>query len=75
MYLKKMFISAEINLKNKSVKTPRFTTDGKTLIWLQRNAGGPHAACMSLVKSAAPLTETVSLKYKQKSSYKTSCVC
>lgn len=54
------FILAEINLKNKSVKEPRFTPDGKTLIWLQRSAGGPHAACMSLVKTTAPLSETVS---------------
>ncbi|KAI4460694.1 serine peptidase s9 family member [Holotrichia oblita] len=47
----------EIDLKNKSVKDPRFTPDGKTIIWLQREAGGPHAACMSLVKTAAPLKE------------------
>ncbi|GJQ85226.1 hypothetical protein Trydic_g13066 [Trypoxylus dichotomus] len=47
----------EINLINKSVKDPRFTPNGNTLIWLQRNAGGPHAACMSLVKTRAPLSE------------------
>ncbi|KAI4460703.1 serine peptidase s9 family member [Holotrichia oblita] len=47
----------EIDLKNKSVKDPRFTPDGKTIIWLQREAGGPHAACMSLVKTTAPLKE------------------
>ncbi|KAI4460707.1 serine peptidase s9 family member [Holotrichia oblita] len=48
---------AEINLKNKSAKDPRYTPDGKTIIWLQREAGGTHAACMSLVKTAAPLKE------------------
>lgn len=52
---------AEIDLKNKSVKDPRFSPDGKTIIWLQREAGGPHAACMSLVKTAEPLAENVSV--------------
>lgn len=46
----------ELSLPGKAVKSPRFTPDGKHLIWLQRNAGGPHACCFSLMKTAFPLT-------------------
>lgn len=52
-------ILAALTLENKSVKSPVFTADGNYLIWLQRNAGGPHAACMTLVKAALPLSEKV----------------
>ncbi|XP_022905429.2 acylamino-acid-releasing enzyme-like isoform X1 [Onthophagus taurus] len=46
----------ELNLENKSIKEPRLTPDGLTLIWLQRSANGPHAACMSLMKTNFPIT-------------------
>lgn len=43
-------------LDNKAVKSPIFTPDGKSLIWLQRDAGGPHHGAMALMKTtAAPL--------------------
>lgn len=48
-----------INLKNKSVKSPTLTENGKDLVWLQRDAGGPHASAMSLVKTTLPISETV----------------
>uniref|UniRef100_A0A8D8QWV6 acylaminoacyl-peptidase n=1 Tax=Cacopsylla melanoneura TaxID=428564 RepID=A0A8D8QWV6_9HEMI len=33
-----------------SARSPRFSPDGKTLVWLERGAEGPHHACMRLVK-------------------------
>lgn len=47
---------SEINLINKCVKSPRFTPDGGSLIWLQRDAGGAHASCMALYKTNLPIT-------------------
>lgn len=38
-------------LKNKCTKSPRYTPDGKTLIWLQRDVGGPHMSNMELCRS------------------------
>ncbi|XP_066149420.1 acylamino-acid-releasing enzyme-like isoform X2 [Euwallacea fornicatus] len=46
----------ELPLKNRAVKSPRFTPDGKSVIWLEREAGGPHMSCMQLAKVAVPLT-------------------
>ncbi|XP_025831069.1 acylamino-acid-releasing enzyme isoform X2 [Agrilus planipennis] len=40
--------------EDKSVKSPRFTPDDKTLVWLQRNAGGPHHSTMALVSKQFP---------------------
>ncbi|EFA09948.1 acylamino-acid-releasing enzyme [Tribolium castaneum] len=42
-------------LNNKAVKCPIFTPDGKNLIWLQRDAGGPHHSAMALMKAPLPL--------------------
>lgn len=44
-----------------SVKSLRFTPDGQTLIWLQRSAGGPHAAALALLKTSLPLVQNVSI--------------
>nr|CAI5825040.1 unnamed protein product [Callosobruchus analis] len=49
-------------LKDMSVKSPVFSCDGKSLLWLQRKAGGPHASCMALVKTELPLIEESSVK-------------
>jgi acylaminoacyl-peptidase len=50
-------------LDNKAVKSPIFTPDGKSLIWLQRDAGGPHHGAMALMKTtAAPLDSKVSVQ-------------
>ncbi|XP_076266303.1 acylamino-acid-releasing enzyme-like isoform X2 [Rhynchophorus ferrugineus] len=43
-----------LSLNNKSVKSPIFSPDGKYLVWLQRNSGGPHMSCMKLVKINVP---------------------
>ncbi|RZC35335.1 acylamino-acid-releasing enzyme, partial [Asbolus verrucosus] len=48
---------APFPLDNKAVKSPVFTPDGKALIWLQRDAGGPHAAAMALMKANIPLLD------------------
>ncbi|KAJ8978652.1 hypothetical protein NQ317_019088 [Molorchus minor] len=40
-----------------SVKSPIFSPDEKSLVWLQRKTGGPHHAAMQLVKTSLPLTE------------------
>lgn len=61
-----LIIVAALALENKAVKSPVFTSDGNYLIWLQRNAGGPHAACMALVKSPLPLVEKVIYVYTRK---------
>ncbi|XP_065201049.1 acylamino-acid-releasing enzyme-like isoform X2 [Planococcus citri] len=36
--------------KNVAVQSPRFSPDGKYLIWLQRPYGGPHHAAHSIVR-------------------------
>ncbi|XP_060528020.1 acylamino-acid-releasing enzyme-like [Cylas formicarius] len=46
-----------LSLNNNSVKAPTFSPDGKTLLWLQRSAGGPHASGMALVKADTPLSK------------------
>ncbi|XP_066246254.1 acylamino-acid-releasing enzyme-like isoform X1 [Euwallacea similis] len=46
----------ELQFQNKAVKSPRFTPDGGSVIWLQREAGGPHMSCMQLAKVAVPFT-------------------
>ncbi|CAH0554422.1 unnamed protein product [Brassicogethes aeneus] len=46
----------------KAVKSPIFTPDGKHIIWLQRESGGPHATCMSLVKTEVPLAQKSDVK-------------
>ncbi|XP_049824230.1 acylamino-acid-releasing enzyme-like isoform X2 [Aethina tumida] len=52
----------ELGLEKSSVKSPRFTPDGKTIIWLQRSAGGPHASAMALKKTQAPLKENSTIE-------------
>ncbi|KAJ8978653.1 hypothetical protein NQ317_019089 [Molorchus minor] len=47
----------KLPLNGHSVKSPIFSPDGKSLVWLQRKAGGPHHAAMQLVKTNLPLTE------------------
>lgn len=49
------FLVDEISSEGKSVKCPTFTPDGNTLVWLQRDVGGPHHSCMTLVKKDLPL--------------------
>lgn len=51
----------EFTPEDYSVRSPRFTPDGKVLIWLQRKIGGPHAACLTLVKTSVPVSKNVSL--------------
>lgn len=55
----KIFLSVALPLNNASVKNPIFSPDGQTLLWFQRKSGGPHASCMSLMKTSAPLNEKV----------------
>lgn len=47
----------QLDLKSESVKSPIFTPDGKSLVWLQRKADGPHMAGMALVKTSVPLND------------------
>lgn len=47
------------------MKSPALTTDGSELVWLQRDAGGPHAATMSLVKTSIPVTTKVVLLWQK----------
>lgn len=46
-------------MANKAVKSPIITVDGKELLWLQREAGGPHASTMLLVKTCLPINSMV----------------
>ncbi|CAH1156028.1 unnamed protein product [Phaedon cochleariae] len=46
----------ELPLVGVALKSPIFTPDGGSIIWLQRKTGGPHASCMQLVKTELPLT-------------------
>ncbi|KAF5271938.1 hypothetical protein FQA39_LY07955 [Lamprigera yunnana] len=39
-----------ISLKGKAVRCPRFTPDGDSLVWLERESDGPHGGCLTLVK-------------------------
>lgn len=48
-----------ISQKGKSVRSPRFSSDGKYLMWLQRDEAGPHNNCHELVKTSWPITENV----------------
>lgn len=59
MILLFIFTLAKFPLTDQSVKSVRFTSDGQSVIWLQRKAGGPHGAALSLVKTALPITEDV----------------
>ncbi|KAI5717437.1 hypothetical protein M8J77_005941 [Diaphorina citri] len=53
-----------------SVRSPRFSPSGKTLVWLEREAEGPHHACMRLVKydwtsgKSSTVIDTVELAVK-----------
>lgn len=49
----------ELSLKDSAVKSPIFTPDGKSLVWLERQADGPHMTCMALVKASVPLKKDV----------------
>lgn len=51
----------EISSDDHSVKSPRFSPDGKTLVWLQREAGGPHGACLRLLRADVPLSKNVGI--------------
>ncbi|XP_077282903.1 acylamino-acid-releasing enzyme-like isoform X2 [Arctopsyche grandis] len=51
-----------VSPKGKSVRSPRFSSDGKYLIWLQRDDAGPHHGCHQLVKTSWPLTEEPSIE-------------
>ncbi|XP_023024331.2 acylamino-acid-releasing enzyme [Leptinotarsa decemlineata] len=51
-----------LQLKGLSVKSPIFTADGDSILWLQRKSGGPHASGMQLVKINVPLTEESAAK-------------
>ncbi|KAG5879727.1 hypothetical protein JTB14_023041 [Gonioctena quinquepunctata] len=42
--------------KGIAIKSPIFTPDGNSIVWLQRKSGGPHACAMQLVKTNTPLT-------------------
>lgn len=57
-YMHFLFVVA-LQLEDRAVKCPIFTPNGKTILWLERKAGGPHASCMSLVRTPSPLTEQV----------------
>lgn len=57
-----MFLE-EISSDEYSVKSPRFSPDGKTLVWLQRKAGGPHAACLRLLRADVPLSKNVGIVF------------
>ncbi|ORY01930.1 alpha/beta-hydrolase [Basidiobolus meristosporus CBS 931.73] len=52
--------------ESSSVRSPRLSPDGRTLVYLRNGAGGPHNMCTSLVKydlasqSTSVLTEVVS---------------
>lgn len=48
--LKNVFPLVTLSGENLSVQSPRFSPDGKYLVWLQRPFGGPHHAVHSLVK-------------------------
>ncbi|BES97341.1 acylpeptide hydrolase [Nesidiocoris tenuis] len=39
---------------NRSVRSVRFSPDGKNLVWLERETFGPHHACMKLMKMSWP---------------------
>ena len=58
------FFLGRFALEGKAVKSPIFTPDGKFLIWLQRDAEGPHHSAMALMKAALPLSEKVRQKVK-----------
>lgn len=55
------YLVEEISASDHSVKSPRFSPDGKTLVWLQREAGGPHGACLRLLRADVPLNKNVSV--------------
>lgn len=55
----------EISAEDHSVKSPRFSPDGKTLVWLQRKAGGPHGACLRLLRADVPLSKNVSVSFRR----------
>ncbi|GLV34314.1 uncharacterized protein CBL_00242 [Carabus blaptoides fortunei] len=41
---------------NRSVSAPRFSPDGKYLIWLEKDVGGPHNAAMTLMRLELPFS-------------------
>lgn len=45
-----------------AVQTPRFTPDGKYLVWLQRPYGGPHHGAHAIVKYNWSTKEVKSLR-------------
>lgn len=51
LYLILLFIRSEIlSDEALSVSSPRFSPDGKYLVWLQHPSGGPHQSAFALVK-------------------------
>lgn len=50
-FVKNVFSFSEIlSDKEKSVRCPRLSPDGKNLFWLQRPVGGAHNGCRELIK-------------------------
>lgn len=45
----------EVSIGNNCVKCPRFTPDGRYVIWLQRSLNGPHLSTMALARAEVPL--------------------
>ncbi|XP_047529615.1 acylamino-acid-releasing enzyme-like isoform X1 [Vanessa atalanta] len=48
----------KLSEENKAVRSPRFSPNGD-LVWLQREAGGPHHACHQLVRMSANTINSV----------------
>jgi len=46
---------SELAQKDRAVKSPIFTPDGKSVVWLQRQTEGPHMSCMALVGAKTPI--------------------
>ncbi|XP_050346511.1 acylamino-acid-releasing enzyme-like isoform X2 [Nymphalis io] len=51
-------IFKKLSEENKAVRSPRFSSNGD-LVWLQREAGGPHHACHQLVRMTSDNIKTV----------------
>lgn len=50
MLNEKYFVHSDVlSIEGQSVHSPRFSTNGEYLVWLQRPGGGPHHAVQKLL--------------------------
>lgn len=55
-----MFLLEQLSEKNRTVSAPRFSPDGKYLIWLEKEVGGPHHAAMTIMRLELPVSDVKS---------------